>query len=104
MVVITGITTAIKIAARVIPILYRGGKKIPPAVRYFDRHRKAATIITTVASTAPLIYDLLNIDYDALLQKRIKSPSSQIRKGRGYNKFASRRPFCEPRYNTSCRR
>ncbi len=66
MVVVTGIITVIKIIAKAIPIIYRGGKKIPPVVKYFDRHRKAATIITTAAGTAPLIYDLLNIDYDAI--------------------------------------
>ncbi len=94
MVVVTGIITAIKIATRVIPIIYKGGKKIKPAAQFFDRHKRTATIATTAAATAPLIYDLLNIDYDALLPKqRQPGKTGQTRDNvygtsykRGYNK------------------
>ncbi len=79
MAVITGIITAIRIGYRVSQVIYQGGKKIPPVVKYFDRHRKAATIITTAASTAPLIYDLLSIDYDALLPKKTSNPFGKTR-------------------------
>ncbi len=95
MAVITGIITAIKIGLRVSKIVYKGGKKIPPVVKYFDRHRKAATIITTAASTAPLIYDLLSIDYDALLPK---TPSNKIGKTRGNMVKSRSERFIDPDY------
>ncbi len=100
MAVITGIITAIKIGLRVGSIVYKGGKKLPPVVKYFDRHRKAATIITTAASTAPLIYDLLNIDYSGILKAFPKSPSRKVGQTRSYMVKSGTRRKCYPRRNS----
>ncbi len=108
MVVITGIITAIKIILRVAPVIYKGGKKIKPVSQYFDRHRKAGTIITTAAATAPLIYDLLNIDYDALLPKKISGPTKngQARNNMEFSRFRRRNKYnyCPPRTRRTFRR
>ncbi len=88
--VIVGITTAIRIAKlayRVSKVVYKPIRKTPAAARWFDRHRKAATIITTAASTAPLIYDLLNIDYSAL--QSFITKTGKFPKTRNYMEFPS---------------
>ncbi len=66
MAVITGIIEAIKIGVRVAPIVYKIGKKFPPVVKYLYRHPRIAKYGTIGAASAPLIYDLLNIDYSAI--------------------------------------
>ncbi len=96
MVVITGIISAIRIGARVAPILIKIAKKTPAGVRYFDRHRKAATIVTTVASTAPLLYDLLNVDYSAILKTFPRITSRKIGQTRSNMVFSKSRRKCYP--------
>ncbi len=96
MVVITGIIQTIKIATKVAPIIYKIIRKTPAGARYFDRHRKAATIVTTAAGSAPLIYDLLNIDYSGILKAFPRFTSRKVGQTRSYMVQPGSRRKCYP--------
>ncbi len=80
MVVVTGIVQAIKIGLRVAPIAYKLAKKNVQVAKYLYRHPRIAKYGTIAAGTAPLIYDLLNIDYSAIPKKpRSSYPKQKTR-------------------------
>ncbi len=67
--VITGIIQAARIAYigyKVGKIVYKGVKYSKPAAQWLGRHPKIARYGTIAASSAPIIYDLLNVDYSAI--------------------------------------
>ncbi len=66
MVVVTGIITVAKIITRAAPIIYKYGQKNLAVAKYLYRHPRIAKYGTIAAASAPLIYDLLNIDYSAI--------------------------------------
>ncbi len=70
MVVVTGIRTAIKIAPIIYKVgkaFYKAGSKTRSVDRYLARHPKILKYGTIGATGGTLVYDLLNIDYDALI-------------------------------------
>ncbi len=99
MVVVTAIKEVVKIILRVAPIVYKMGQKAPPVVKYFDRHRKLGTIVTTAAATAPLIYDLLNIDYDAISFPKFPK-TNKIGQTRNYLVQSQSKRFGRKEYTT----
>ncbi len=81
MTVITGIQTAIKIAPIVykgLKIVYKASVKTKRGAQWLGRHPNIARYGTIAASSAPIIYDLLNIDYSAI-QKRFPDKKQQAR-------------------------
>ncbi len=69
--VIVGIQTAIKIAKivyKVSKVGYKVGSKTRRGAAWLKSHPKIARYGTIAASSAPLIYDLLNIDYSGIFQ------------------------------------
>ncbi len=106
MVVITGIIELIKAAIRVAPIVYKGSKIVYKGVKqtkrgakWIGRNPKYVRAGTIAATSAPIIYDLLNIDYSAI-QKTLRTPAKQ--QTRGYLQSSRTRQFrksdCRPRY------
>ncbi len=98
MVVVTGIITAIKIAARVAPIVYKYGQKNLAVAKYLYRHPRIAKYGTIAAASAPLIYDLLNIDYSAIPIPKFPK-TNKVRQTRNYmvqpgSKRFQRRKYC----------
>ncbi len=109
MTVITGIIQAARIgyiAYRVGKVLYKGSLRTKRGAQWLGRHPKIARYGTVAASSAPIIYDLLNIDYSAI-QKQIPK-SYPVRKTRNSMvKFGSRRRnynYCKPRYRRTAKR
>lgn len=95
MVVVTGIKTAIKIA----PIIYKASKIIYKSVkktrafdRYMARHPRVLRAGTVAAAGGTLVYDLLNIDYDALIGPISKTYNKQF-KTRKYVQSSRTRQF-----------
>ncbi len=107
MVVITGIITAIKIGLRVGKVGYKFGSKTRTGMRFLKEHPKLARYGTIVASSAPLIYDLLNIDYSGI-QKIFQQKPRQGRQTRNNMVVPrTRQRFdkdCYPRKRRSSRR
>ncbi len=66
MVVVTGIITVGKIIVRAAPIIWKGIQKTNAGRQWISRHPKALRYGTIGATAAPVIYDLLNIDYSAI--------------------------------------
>ncbi len=106
LVVITGIIQTIKVAAKVAPIIYKIVKKTKVGNSYIYRHPRIAKYGTAVAGTAPLIYDLLNIDYSAIQKTPSRGKFPQTRKY--MEQYRSKRErYCEnytrKRYSSSRR-
>ncbi len=99
MVVVTGIIEAAKIAVRVIPIIYKGVKYTRQGTRYLSRHPNIAKYGTIAATSAPIIYDLLNIDYSAIPT----APKRPKQKTRNFMESAGRRRFNKANYCVSYR-
>ncbi len=74
MTVITGIVTAIRIGIAASRVTYKVAKGTKRGAQWLGRHPNIARYGTVAASTAPLIYDLLNIDYSAIIPKRDTIP------------------------------
>ncbi len=103
MVVVTGIKTAIKIAPIIykgIKIVYKGSIKTKRGAQWMARHPKIARYGTIAASSAPIIYDLMNIDYSAIQKTKIRSITKQQTRGNVQSPSTRQlgQPNCYPRY------
>ncbi len=105
MVVVTGIIAVakvawevVKIAARTTPYVYKGVKKSKQGAQWLSRHPKIAKYGTVAASSAPIIYDLMNIDYSAIQTTKIRSPT--VKQTRGNFQSSRTRQFCKPNYRS----
>ncbi len=75
--VVTGIIQAARIAYigyKVSKIVYKGVKQTTPVAKWIYRHPKVAKYGTIGATAAPVIYDLLNIDYSAIQNQKGPAP------------------------------
>ncbi len=103
LVVVTGIKVAIdiaKIAYRVSKIGYKAVKKTRAGGRWIGRHPKALRYGSIAATAAPVIYDLMNIDYSAITSRKVRS--TPVKQTRSYFQSSRSRQFgqpnCYPRY------
>ncbi len=96
MVVVTGIIEAAKIALRIAPIIYKGVKYSRQGMRYASRHPNIAKYGTIAASSAPIIYDLLNIDYSAIQKKipRRSFPKTRNQMGKPGTRRFNKADYC----------
>ncbi len=104
MVVVTGIITAGRIIARAAPIIWRGIQRTNAGRQWISRHPKALRYGTIGATAAPVIYDLLNIDYSAIPFPKFPK-TYKVRQTRNYmEQSRARRGFSEKhRPRCSCR-